>query len=127
MNLFRMGLQLVLVIYIMGDVGEVDAQSTSLTYACSEYPGVLYYCSSSCYPNCQDQFESYYNVMMILPNKAECYLNKDEYGAFRVFLPTTGIITAEADNYFLFNNECNLNTTGDSTPVKQGQVYDGYF
>ena len=97
------------------------------TYACHEYPGVQYYCSSSCYPNCQDQFESYYNVMMVLPNKAECYINKETFGAFRVFLPTTGITTAEADPFILFNNVCQPDPDGGVTPVSKGTVYDGYF
>ena len=93
-------------------LAKVLAQNDSNpTYACHDYPGALYHCSSSCYPNCNQKFESYYNVMMILPNKAECYLDKEVYGSFRVFLPTSSIATAEADNFYLFNGSCTRNET----------------
>lgn len=65
--------------------------------------------------------------MLILPNKAECFLTKQEIGLFRAFLPTTGIVTAEADNYYQFNGACYANDTQQATPVSKGQVFDGYF
>ena len=65
--------------------------------------------------------------MMILPNKAECYINKDDFGSFRVFLPTTGIVQAEADEFFLFNGECKHNSSSPAIKVEAGSVYDGYF
>lgn len=66
-------------------------------------------------------------MMLILPNKAECYLSKQDIGLFRAFLPTTGIVTAEADNFYQFNGTCYANQTQDATPVSNGQVFDGYY
>ena len=66
-------------------------------------------------------------MMLILPNKAECYLSKQDIGLFRAFLPTTGIVTAESDNFYQFNGTCYANETQDATYVGNGQVFDGYF
>ena len=105
----------------------VMADHSNPTYACEEYPGVLYACSSPCYPNCGESHSSHYHVMMTLPNKAECYLNKNTFGSFRLFLPTTGILTGESDDYFLFNDVCTHNDSSAPTFLDKGSTFDGYF
>lgn len=104
-----------------------DSDDLKPSYACHEYPGAIHYCSSQCYPNCVETFDSYYTMMLILPNKAECWLSNKEYGSFRAFFPTTGIAQAVADTYYLFNEQCFKNDTADPVKISAGSVYDGYF
>lgn len=107
-------------------MSQVTSANELPEYACHDYPGAQFYCASQCYPNCQAQFDSYYSVMMILPNKAECFLNHENYGSFRAFFPTTAVVEATSHNYYTFNGECYKNET-NSTDIAPGTVYDGYF
>ena len=96
------------------------------TYHCHEYPGAYFSCASPCYPNCHEKFDAYYSVHMVLPNKAECKLAAEYHGNFRVFFPTTGIVSATAQQYYLFNGKCEKNGTA-YTVHPSGSVFDGYF
>lgn len=63
--------------------------------------------------------------MLFIPDYEECYLDTVNYGAFRLYLPTSGMATATAAKFFTYRNLCYQNSSGAAaTNITAGQVFD---